>query len=1120
MSFTSDWGFAESDGKEEEPSSPSSPLRPTSSQATRPGSSLRPKTPASSFDTIAEETADAATAAAAAMLEAAAMQDVSSSTSPYQHDERNQAEYNQDDAGLLATERHIQHDTTNTDSTTTTTRQQTEISSNTNASTSSIQSTPQPQPQSHRQNTTNKTTTATTSLPNDSDDIGNRLLSRAASIMRSDNDLDTKVEGSSNHARVPNAETTGVATDAIKTLTLDERPRYSVIDEVVGQFVQGFQELERSMHLGRTKMDRDYLSRLAELQTRLLIEGDLGLSGGIEGISPKASVSSISSTTSNVSVDLNKQQKQELQNQLKYEALARDELLMSQLELHQGQVNDLVWSALAEKGNLQRQGARDLMDHAVTELRHCLDTLQLEGRKHADWLKKVCNSKIAAARVTGDTAYKQAERAAKTKYEYKMKLMRRHHADEVMDQEDNIGSELIEMREKATFYENKFNALERAQDGYMSRITSSEERAYNAEKNGEINKEQARVATMKARALTTELQSTADACAKAEKSNKRLQAKKEFLIEKLKKSQSKTTALEGDLAVRGEKLMALEEAIAAQNVNTAGVADRVKAEKEKQRLREIEVETLRSDCANAKTIAYRMKEKVKTLENNLNHTRTERDHLEEDVHHLTNDLELAAEKHSAYEVSVKEAKTEADQMRVQMMNTSKHHRRMSVQLNERVMQAHHAVTQVVKGMTSGPPPDFDGQHLSFVEEQSEWEPPDAGGSIVSPSLAMEETETRPTSAVVAEEKNEEQSKEQSKEQDKEDKEKENEENENKIEKPIEAISEEKEKEPEPEVPKTRTYEEIMWDRGAEEREAAAEELRKIEEAKAEELRQQAEEDAMMAALIASAEKAERKEKRSKKKGKSKSKKKSKPTKKTKKSKKSNGNESPIEEVPIEEEEVDDPYFGSGNGGGFTNNTRADLEEHGNTKWTVLRKKAASAMEHLKSHVKEADVPIEHTDAAGKSTKSNLVQMEKRLENELRGNIEKELRRKVQREFETKLNSGLRNRIQRELERKSKLALKKRIDAELVKIRLTPDETRDALDYERSRTFNLEAEVGDLQDHITELREESQNKVSCRFEISFFFPISEIFLILIFFFFFFLFQTSSFFFFLLLGQWCS
>ena len=65
MSFTSDWGFAESDGKEEEPQShPSSPLRPTSSQATRPGSSLRPKTPASSFDTIAEETADAATAAA------------------------------------------------------------------------------------------------------------------------------------------------------------------------------------------------------------------------------------------------------------------------------------------------------------------------------------------------------------------------------------------------------------------------------------------------------------------------------------------------------------------------------------------------------------------------------------------------------------------------------------------------------------------------------------------------------------------------------------------------------------------------------------------------------------------------------------------------------------------------------------------------------------------------------------------------------------------------------------------------------------------------------------------------------------------------------------------------
>ena len=88
--------------------------------------------------------------------------------------------------------------------------------------------------------------------------------------------------------------------------------------------------------------------------------------------------------------------------------------------------------------------------------------------------------------------------------------------------------------------------------------------------------------------------------------------------------------------------------------------------------------------------------------------------------------------------------------------------------------------------------------------------------------------------------------------------------------------------------------------------------------------------------------------------------------------------------------------------GFTNNTRADLESHGNTKWGVLRKKAASAMEHLKSHVKEADVPIEHTDGS----KSNLVQMEKKLEIELRGNIETELRRKIQREFEKQLKKNM------------------------------------------------------------------------------------------------------------------
>jgi hypothetical protein len=107
-------------------------------------------------------------------------------------------------------------------------------------------------------------------------------------------------------------------------------------------------------------------------------------------------------------------------------------------------------------------------------------------------------------------------------------------------------------------------------------------------------------------------------------------------------------------------------------------------------------------------------------------------------------------------------------------------------------------------------------------------------------------------------------------------------------------------------------------------------------------------------------------------------------------------------------------------------------------------------------------------------------MEKKLEIELRGNIETELRRKIQREFEKKLVSGLRNRIQRELDRKGKIALRKKIDAELAKIRLTPDETRDALDHERSRTFNLEAEVADLVNEIAALRDESINKVRSYF----------------------------------------
>ena len=117
--FTSDWGFA--DGPQPSPlaadnlSTPQNNTqnntRPTSSQtATRPGSSLRPKSRAgidSPFDAVPEQyelaaSADAATAAAAAMLEEAAMQEL---LPHYQQDLPH--DYEQD--GLMASERHISH---------------------------------------------------------------------------------------------------------------------------------------------------------------------------------------------------------------------------------------------------------------------------------------------------------------------------------------------------------------------------------------------------------------------------------------------------------------------------------------------------------------------------------------------------------------------------------------------------------------------------------------------------------------------------------------------------------------------------------------------------------------------------------------------------------------------------------------------------------------------------------------------------------------------------------------------------------------------------------------------------------------------------------------------------
>ena len=433
--------FAESSDPLEDGSNNTHDRRPPTREITSVSSPLRPGRPGvtSNSSTVFEDefegpidtvdpavvmaaSADAATAAAAAMLGEAAMLEIS------QHPDQNEDNDRQSQDHNLNHHHHHHHHhqrrgTTSTEFT------ETAPPPSTSHSTTQQHHQPKQRPPVEESNATATPVTAN----HIADNFGKSLLTRAANIMRADNAIDTEQDGSSGHARVPNATTAGVASDAIQALTLDERPRFSVIDDVVGKFVDGYQELERTMHLEQTKTDRNYLSRLAELQTRLLIEGDLGLSGGVESFGSRSSVLNGDEEDGNNAPPPADQ----------YDALARDELLMSQLELHQGQVNDLVWNAMNEKGQLQQDGARNLMDHAVLHLKSTLEQLQYEGREHAKWLKKMCDAKIGAARAVGDTAYKQAERNAHTLFEYKLKRMRRLHADEIMDQEDTSKFDVV-----------------------------------------------------------------------------------------------------------------------------------------------------------------------------------------------------------------------------------------------------------------------------------------------------------------------------------------------------------------------------------------------------------------------------------------------------------------------------------------------------------------------------------------------------------------------------------------------------------------------------------------------------------------------------------------------------
>ena len=149
------------------------------------------------------------------------------------------------------------------------------------------------------------------------------------------------------------------------------------------------------------------------------------------------------------------------------------------------------------------------------------------------------------------------------------------------------------------------------------------------------------------------------------------------------------------------------------------------------------------------------------------------------------------------------------------------------------------------------------------------------------------------------------------------------------------------------------------------------------------------------------------------------------------------------------------------------------------RWKSLNSKTLVHMKELHNSVSEAVASM----AGGGSTESSSGESAatvRRADNgenraELRESLEKQLRLRVRREFEAKLEQGFRMRIEREISRKYKRQMQKKLDDELKKIRLSPDETRQALEAERDKTAGLEADLDEKMTRIEELVATGEDK---------------------------------------------
>ena len=160
------------------------------------------------------------------------------------------------------------------------------------------------------------------------------------------------------------------------------------IDKEINKLFEKLKIINKNLDIGSIRIERELMTKLAELQSRFLVEASLP--------------TTIPSPTNNIDDNDDEENNNNKQIQINKE----NNRLISQIQLHHNICNRMCWELHSKKKYIQKSSIDEIIGLAINTLKATLEKQILNNEEKVKWVRKIAEKKIESSRIA---SYKQLD---------------------------------------------------------------------------------------------------------------------------------------------------------------------------------------------------------------------------------------------------------------------------------------------------------------------------------------------------------------------------------------------------------------------------------------------------------------------------------------------------------------------------------------------------------------------------------------------------------------------------------------------------------------------------------------------------------------------------------------